>query len=99
MPDITVSYSGSSIATINASGTTTLGTGGKWCEDDITLTYVKPSGSSYVKLGEKDFTANTTSTTAISLGNLTLSGSSIWTSSKIIYISIIKIWIFLSPNT
>lgn len=44
MSDITVSYKGSSIATINASGTTTLGTSGKWCEDDITLTYVKPGG-------------------------------------------------------
>ena len=44
MSDITVSYKGSSVATINASGTTTLGTSGKWCEDDITLTYVKPGG-------------------------------------------------------
>ena len=46
MADITVSYKGSSIATINSSGTTTLGTSGKYCEDDITINYDKPSGGS-----------------------------------------------------
>lgn len=54
----------------------------------VSIFGVLGNAAGYVKLGEKDFTANTTSTTAISLGNLTLSGSSIWTSSKIIYISI-----------
>lgn len=50
MSDITIDYKGSTIATINSSGITTLGTSGKWCEDDITLTYVRPGGgtSSYV---------------------------------------------------
>lgn len=44
MSDITISYKGSSIATMDASGTKTLLTEGKYCEDDITLQYVKPSG-------------------------------------------------------
>ena len=44
MADITLSYKGSTIATVSASGTTTLGTSGKYCEDDITLQYVRPGG-------------------------------------------------------
>ncbi len=44
MADITLTYKGSTIATINSSGTTTLGTSGKYCEDDITLQYVRPGG-------------------------------------------------------
>ena len=44
MSDITISYKGSSIATMDASGTKTLLTEGKYCEDDITIDYVKSSG-------------------------------------------------------
>lgn len=44
MSDITISYKGSSIATMDATGTKTLLTSGKYCEDDITLAYTKPSG-------------------------------------------------------
>ena len=44
MADITVSYKGATIAEVSASGTTTLETAGKYCEDDISLAYVKPSG-------------------------------------------------------
>ena len=44
MSDITISYKGSSIATMDASGTKTLLTEGKYCEDDIDIAYVKPSG-------------------------------------------------------
>lgn len=44
MSDITISYKGSSIATMDATGTKTLLTEGKYCEDDITVDYVKPSG-------------------------------------------------------
>ena len=44
MADLTISYKGATIAEISASGTTTLGTSGKYCEDDISLAYVKPSG-------------------------------------------------------
>lgn len=45
MADITVSYKGNTIAEVSASGTTTLGTSGKYCEDDISIAYTKPSGS------------------------------------------------------
>ena len=41
MSDITIGYKGSTIATIDASGTTTLGTSGKYCEDDISIDYVQ----------------------------------------------------------
>lgn len=44
MSDITISYKGSSIATMDATGTKTLLTEGKYCEDDIEVVYVKPSG-------------------------------------------------------
>ena len=43
MADITLSYKGSTIAEVSASGTTKLNTKGKFCEDDITLQYVKPA--------------------------------------------------------
>lgn len=41
--DVAISYKGSSIATMSASGTKTLETEGKYCEDDITVTYTKPA--------------------------------------------------------
>ena len=44
MSDITISYKGASIATMDASGTKTLLTEGKYCEDDITIDYVKSGG-------------------------------------------------------
>lgn len=46
MSDITISYKGSSIATMDATGSKTLLTEGKYCEDDITVAYTKPSGGS-----------------------------------------------------
>lgn len=45
MADVTIRYKGSSIATMDASGSKTLETGGNYCEDDIEVEYVKPSGS------------------------------------------------------
>ena len=44
MSDITINYKGNAIATMDASGTKTLLTDGKYCEDDIEVVYVKPSG-------------------------------------------------------
>ena len=44
MADITVTYGGNTIATMDASGTKTLNTAGKYCAGNIGLTYVKPSG-------------------------------------------------------
>ena len=42
MSDIDITYKGASIATMNASGTKTLLTSGKYCEDDIEIDYTKP---------------------------------------------------------
>lgn len=44
MADVTVTYQGNTIAELSASGTKTIKTGGKFCEADIGLQYVKPSG-------------------------------------------------------
>lgn len=51
MSDITISYKGSSIATMDATGTKTLLTEGKYCEDDIEVAYVKPSGGGNMATG------------------------------------------------
>lgn len=40
MADITLSYKGSTIATMSASGTKTIQTKEKYCEDDISLAYI-----------------------------------------------------------
>lgn len=42
-PDIEITYKGVTIATLSASGTLTLDTEGTYCEDDIVITYTKPS--------------------------------------------------------
>ena len=44
MSDISISYKGNTIATMDATGTKTLLTSGKYCEDDISIAYTKPSG-------------------------------------------------------
>lgn len=44
MADVTLSYKGSDILELSNSGSATLKTGGKYCEDDIAVEYVKPSG-------------------------------------------------------
>lgn len=44
MADVEISYSGNVIASLSASGTKTLLTSGKYCEDDITVEYVSPGG-------------------------------------------------------
>ena len=40
MADITLSYKSTTIATMSASGSKTIQTAGKYCEDDISLTYI-----------------------------------------------------------
>lgn len=61
MADITLSYKGNTIAEINASGSKTLGTAGKYCEADIELVYVKPLGmekyARQITFYNQDFTA------------------------------------------
>lgn len=44
MADVTISYKGASIATMDASGTKTLNTQGKYCEGNILINYTKSGG-------------------------------------------------------
>lgn len=44
MADVELTYKGATIGTLSASGTLTMETAGKYCEDDITLTYTSPGG-------------------------------------------------------
>ena len=53
MADIEVNYKGSTIASTSTTGTKTLLTSGKYCEDDIEISYTKPS-SSYIILKSKE---------------------------------------------
>lgn len=49
MADVTLTYKGQNILELSASGNKTILTAGKYCEGDITLTYIK-TGSSYTIL-------------------------------------------------
>lgn len=49
MSDITVTYKDETILTMDASGSKDLLTQGKYCEDDISITYVKPAAPSGTK--------------------------------------------------
>ena len=44
MADLTIKFKGQSIAEMTESGTKTLKTAGKYCEDDISVEYAKPAG-------------------------------------------------------
>lgn len=54
MADVTLSYKGSDILELSDSGSATLKTGGKYCEDDIEVEYVKPSGGAYTYSAEEN---------------------------------------------
>lgn len=88
MSDITVTYKGNTIATMDASGTKTLNTAGKYCEGNIGIEYAAPSGSSYTLLGETELTLNTTNTTAVLVGQIDVTIADSWTPNDVIYVSI-----------
>ena len=44
MADLTIKYKGQPITELSESGTKTLKTAGKYCEDDIKVEYAKPAG-------------------------------------------------------
>lgn len=69
MSDITINYKGSAIATMDASGTTSLLTEGKFCEDDIDVVYVKPGGG---ELGEFTLLNTINASEAVSSVSLTI---------------------------
>lgn len=60
MAEVEISYKGSAIAQMNASGTKTLLTEGKYLEDDVTVEYTRPSAPSGTK--NISITANGTTT-------------------------------------
>lgn len=60
MSEVAINYKGDSIATMDASGTKTLLTEGKYCEDDIEVVYTRPSGGSSVQIATGTFTGNGT---------------------------------------
>ena len=49
MAEVEISYKGSNIATMNASGTKTLLTEGKYLEDNVTVEYTRPAAPSGTK--------------------------------------------------
>lgn len=63
MSDITVTFKNETILTMDASGSKPLLTQGKYCEDDITIAYAKPSGGG----GPATFIASGTTTQAYTL--------------------------------
>lgn len=66
MSDVTLSYKGSDILELSDSGSATLKTGGKYCEDDIAVEYVKPSG------GGGDYTIDDIFTADYPYGDITV---------------------------
>ena len=46
MADVSIKYKGTAIAELNDSGTKSIKTSGKYCEDNITVEYVKPQAES-----------------------------------------------------
>ena len=56
MADVTLTYKGSTIAEMNATGSKTLKTSGKYCEGDIVVSYVKPEGGASDELAKKMIT-------------------------------------------
>lgn len=57
MADITLSYKGSTIATMSASGSKTIQTKEKYCEDDISLAYIKDESNYNILKGSAQPTA------------------------------------------
>lgn len=75
MSDITINYKGSPIATMDASGTKTLLTEGKYCEDDLEVVYVKPGGGGGVLTLLNNGTYNLSSGTQTMTIPVTYSGT------------------------
>ena len=78
MSEVNINYKGSKIAGMDASGTKTLQTSGKYCEDNIEVVYTKPSAptpslqSKNVQILQSTSRANSSSLTKV-LGDLTVS--------------------------
>lgn len=72
MADIELSYKGSVIGSLTGSGSLTMQTSGKYCEDDITLDYIAPGGGVLPKMVCAIYGTNTgTSFVNVGTGALT----------------------------
>lgn len=69
MADVTITYKGSTIASLSDTGSATLETGGTYCEDDINVAYDKPSGGGGTTYEEKEITFDTTPTSAVTISH------------------------------
>lgn len=58
MSEVSINYKGSSIATMDSSGTKTLLTDGKYCEDDIEVVYARTSGTEGTPTATKGTVSN-----------------------------------------
>lgn len=61
MADVTIKYKGANIATMDASGTKTLETSGKYCEGDVQVVYVDPEKPTQSKSATPSLSAQTIS--------------------------------------
>ena len=52
MADLTIKFKGQPIVEMTESGTKTLKTAGKYCEDDISVEYAKPAGGDSLPAAE-----------------------------------------------
>ena len=82
MADLTIKFKGNPIVELSESGTKTLKTAGKYCEDNISVEYSKPAGGGGGGTGTEimtygksyatnDFTINTGIFTSSAIGSLT----------------------------
>ena len=63
MAEVTINYKDAAIATMDASGTKTLQTQGKYCDDDIEVVYARPSGGGGASMEDELVTGDFTSYT------------------------------------
>ena len=63
MADVSITYKGNEISSMSATGTKTLLTEGKYCEDDITVAYTKPAAPSPSLQSKTNITPTTSSQT------------------------------------
>lgn len=78
MADVTLTYKGSDILELSNSGSATLKTGGKYCEDDIEVEYVKPSGGGGVQskfTGTVTFIGEDVKQIVVPITGITLTGN------------------------
>lgn len=68
MADIELSYKGAVIGSLTGSGSLTMQTSGKYCEDDITLAYTSPGGGSLPAVGAAIW-GTIASSSYVTLGN------------------------------